>query len=149
MLTLSLLLAFAAPATCTDLPATSTIADQFTCYKNSGVKIVVPGTAFIGGLEGPGCITGVWADRIQVTTCGPSSFNRKSVMVMFSSIRAVEEGTNTPYVTLRLNVEYGQVDCSVVECVNYVYAPSPRPATTPAPAPATRRIATPPQYKQP
>lgn len=148
MLTLSLLLALAAPApaTCTDLPATSTIADQFTCYKNSGVKIVVPGTAFIGGLEGPGCISGVWADRLQVTSCGPSSFNRKSVMVMFSSIRAVEEGVNVPYVTLRLNVDYGQVDCSVVECVNYVYAPSPAPAPAPA-APTTRRIATPPQTK--
>ena len=142
-LPLAALLAFAAPATCTDLPATSTIADQFTCYKNAGVKIVVPGTAFIGGFDGPGCISGVWADRIQVTTCGPSTLSRRSVMVMFSSIRAVEEGTNTPYVTLRLNIEYGQVDCSVVECVNYVYAPAPAPT----PAPVTRRMATPPQNK--
>lgn len=142
-LPLAALLAVAAPATCTDLPATSTIADQFTCYKNAGTKVVVPGTAFIGGFDGPGCITGVWADRIQVTTCGPSTLNRRSVMVMFSSVRAVEEGSNTSYVTLRLNVEYGQVDCSVVQCVNYVYAPAPAPA----PAPADRRIATPPRTK--
>ena len=142
-LPLAALLAVAAPATCTDLPATSTIADQFTCYKNAGTKVVVPGTAFIGGFDGPGCITGVWADRLQVSTCGPSTLNRRSVMVMFSSIRAVEEGFNTPYVTLRLNAEYGQVDCSVVQCVNWVYAPAPAPA----PAPATRRIATPPQTR--
>lgn len=139
-LPLAALLAFAPSASCTDLPATSTIADQFTCYKDSGRKIVVPGTAFIIGFDGPGCITGVWADRVQVATCSPSPFNRKSVMVMFSSIRAVEDVASTPYVTLRLNVEYGQVDCAVVQCIQYVPTPSPAPP----PAPATRRIATPP-----
>ena len=146
MITLPLvaLLAFAPAASpCEQLPSTSTIADQFTCYKNAGRKIVVPGTGFISGFDGPGCLTGVWADRIQVSSCGPSTLNRRSVMVMFSSIRAVEEGINTPYVTLRLNIEYGQVDCSVVECVNYVYAPRPAPT----PAPVTRRMATPPQNK--
>ena len=145
-LPIAALLAFAAPATCTDLPATSTIADQFTCYKNAGMKIAVPGTGFVGGFDGPGCITGVWADRLQVSTCGPSSFNRHSVMVLFSSIRAVEEVANNSYVTVRTTAEYAQVDCSVVECTNYVYAPAPAPAPA---APATRRIATPPQYKRP
>lgn len=147
MITLPLvaLLAFASAASpCEQLPSTSTIADQFTCYKNSGRKIVVPGTGFISGFDGPGCITGVWADRIQVGTCSNSSFNRKTVMVMYASIRAVEDVDNIPYVTLRLAGDYAQADCSVVECVNYVYAPAPAPAPA---APATRRIATPPHSK--
>lgn len=141
MLTLPLatLLAFVAPApaTCADLPSSSTIADQFTCYKTTGRKILVPGTGFIDGFDGAGCVSGVWADRIQIATCSPSSFNRKSVLVMFASIRSVEDEANAPYVILRLVGESMQVDCSVVNCVHAapIEVPAPTPATPSVPRP--------------
>jgi hypothetical protein len=136
MLTLSLLLALAAPApgTCADLPTSSTIADQFTCYKDSGRKIIVPGTGFTDGFDGPGCIAGVWADRIQVATCGSSSFNRRTVMVMFASIRSVEDEQSLPYVVLRLVGEVTSVNCAVVNCVNSPQVEVPAPVVRPRPA---------------
>lgn len=142
MLTLpfAAVLALASPAmpSCIDLPATSTMADQFTCYKDAGRKIVVPGTGFVDGFDGPGCITGVWADRIQVGTC--SSFNRRTVTVPFATLRAVEDIANSPYVTLILETSYAQVDCAVVNCVQVVERPAPAPSPQ---VQTTRRFALP------
>ena len=129
-----LALAAPAPATCADLPENSTIADQFTCYKNAGRKIIVPGTGFTDGFDGAGCIAGVWADRIQVATCGGSSFNRRTVMVMFASIRSVEDEQSLPYVVLRLVGEVTQVDCAVVNCINSTQVEVPPPVVRPRPA---------------
>ena len=145
MLTLSLLLVLAAPAsgTCADLPTSSTIADQFTCYKDSGRKIIVPGTGFTDGFDGPGCIAKVWADRIQVASCGTSSFDRRTVVVMFASIRAVEDEESLPYVVLRLVGEVTSVNCAVVNCVNTPQVEVPAPVVTPRPAPRPRGVAAP------
>ena len=140
-LPIAALLAFAPQATCADLPATATVADQFTCYKNAGRKVLVPGTNFVDGFDGPGCIARVWADRVQVTTCSPSSFDRRSVLVMFTSIRSLEDEGNIPYVILRLAGGSGEVDCAVVTCVQP--APIQRPTPAPAPAPAPRGVAAP------
>lgn len=144
MTALSLALAFAlagpaAPGGCADMTPTSTFADQFLCYKNAGRKVLVPGTAFVVGFDGPGCITAVGADRIQVSSCGPGTIGRKSVTIPLASIHAVADDDSERYVTIVLVSQTVQVDCRYEACGEVVYVPAPPPPA----APAERRIAAP------
>jgi hypothetical protein len=132
-LPLSIALAFAIPVAppCSDLSLSSTMAEQFVCYKDAGRKVSLPGTGFNnGGLNGPACIVGVGADRLQLGTCGPSTIGRTTMMVPFSSIRAVEDDPSKAYVTIVLNVTVVRNGCLTDDCERVVDTPRPsRPAT--------------------
>lgn len=143
ILPLALALALTAPAgasPCSGLAITSTLVEQFTCYKDAGRKVVLPGTDFIDGFNGPGCIVGVGADRIQVAKCSSSSFDRVTLMVPFASIRAVEDDPSKAYVTIRMAVTVIQADCRTIDCGAPTYVPV---HVHPAPQPTPRLIATP------
>lgn len=136
-LPLALALAFAPAATppCADLPPSSTIADQFACYKEAGRKVTFAGSGFVDGFDGPGCVVGVWADRLQVSNCSRSSFDRKTVMVLYSSIRSIQDDPDAEFVTIRLTPQYSQVDCARVACTdpNTVVVATPAPVYYSAP----------------
>jgi hypothetical protein len=55
-------------------------------------------------------------------------------MVMFASIRSVEDEQSLPYVVLRLVGEVTQVDCAVVNCINSAQVEVPPPVVRPRPA---------------
>jgi hypothetical protein len=130
MLASILILALAAaPAPCSlsdgTLPPSSTLADQFTCYKNAGIKVSIPGSVLVhGGLSREGCILGVGADRLEVGECGP--FPRTKFTIQFSSVRAVVDVPNERYVILELEPT-GQI-------TRRIHQPLPRPTPQPAPA---------------
>ena len=133
MLASILILALASgPAPCSHsdgtLPQNSTIADQFICYKNAGIKVSIPGTSLVqGGMHGgPGCILGVGADRIEVGQCG--LFPRIKFTVQFSSIRAIVDIPNERYVSVELE--------PVTRPVQVYREPRPRPEPAPSPQPA-------------
>lgn len=147
MLLLALTLAVAVPASssdCSDLGPTSTLADQFLCFKTAGRKIVVPGTGFLNGFDGPGCISAVAADRISVSTCGPGTIGRKTITVPLASIQGVSDDPDRGYVTLILVSQTVEVDCRYQRCEQVIYAPAPAPA----PAPRPHLMATPPEYRR-
>lgn len=107
MLTSLLLIALAAaPAPCSlsdgSLPENSTLADQFTCYKNAGIKVSIPGTVLVrnGISSKEGCILGVAGDRLEVGECGP--FPRVKFTIQYSSVRAVVDVPNERYVVIEL-----------------------------------------------
>jgi hypothetical protein len=136
MLASILILALAAaPAPCSlsdgTLPANSTLADQFTCYKTAGIKVSIPGTTLVhGGLSGEGCILGVAADRVEVGECG--RFPRTKFTLQYTTIRAVVTVQNQNYVILEL--EPANRD------PRRVYYPRPEPRPTPAPQPAGQSL---------
>jgi hypothetical protein len=131
MLASILILALAsgsAPCSLSDgtLPPNSTFADQFSCYKNAGIKVSIPGTVLVHGgiMNGAGCILGVAADRIEVGECG--RFPRTKFTIQYSSIRAVVDVPQEQYVVVELTNTNRPVQ---------VFHERPRPQPTPAPRP--------------
>jgi hypothetical protein len=59
----------------TSIPASSSLVDQFKCYRSSGrhISIVGSGAFEAGTVSGGVCLVGVAPDRIQVAPCGPFS----------------------------------------------------------------------------
>ena len=136
MVALPLLLALsaAAPSTppCNDLGPTSTLADQFVCYRTAGRKVVVPGSGYLNGFDGPGCIGAVGADRVEITNCSPSSFDRRSVTIPFVSIQAIDDTPNAANITVRLVALERRYDCGDHPCEYVVVAPTPEPPSASA-----------------
>lgn len=83
------------------IPTSSTLEEQFKCYKDARRKVSVPGTTLTyGGVNGAGCIVSIAADRVQIATC--TGFTEKSITIPFASIRLVVEEEGKDYVTVTL-----------------------------------------------
>ncbi len=83
------------------IPASSTMSEQFECYKKSGRRVSVLGTSMVyGGVNGAGCIVSIATDRVQISSC--NGFTEKSLTLPFESIRFIQEEQGKDYVTVGL-----------------------------------------------
>lgn len=83
------------------IPAGSTMAEQFQCYKEKGRRVSIPGTGLAyGSVNGAGCIIAIATDRVQVASC--NGFTDRAITIPFASIRFVFEEEGKDYVTVDL-----------------------------------------------
>ncbi len=83
------------------VPPSSTLEEQFICYKQAGRRVSVPGTGMAyGSANGAGCIISIAHDRLHLASC--NGFTDRALTIPFASIRFVYEEEGKDYVTVDL-----------------------------------------------